>query len=240
MEVDRAVYLITSVLYELQPVRAVDIYDFAVYVTNAVLNLSSFSLEASDAVYAQFIQAVSRLSSRAWMYFSLWVATWMLFIYLDFGSLWIILSLMLSIFFNLGTRKAGELSAYSVFNKDFKKLLGTLDARDIDNEIRHNSNLNEDADDRDLVDADDVMFDDEGDRINDDQHQAHLQQIPAAHLVKKRGKKARRTYEKRLERKRQQQLLEHQLQRGEFIGDEDFVFDDDDLPPHLVDDDFSD
>lgn len=240
MDVDRVVYLITSVLYELQPVRAVDIYDSAAYVKNVVLNLSSFSLEASDAVYAQFIQAVSGLSSRAWMYFSLWVAAWILFIYLDFGSLWIILSLMLSMFFNLGTRKAGELSAYSVFNKDFKKLLGTLDARDIDNEIRHNTNLNEEADDRDLVDADDVMFDDEGARINDDLHQAHRQQIPAAHLVKKRGKKARRTYEKRLERKRQQQLLEQQLQRGELLGDEDFVFDDDDLAPHLVDDDFSD
>lgn len=237
MDVDRAVYLITSVLYELQPVRAVDIYDSAVYVKNVVLNLSSFSLEASDVVYAQFIQAVSALSSRAWMYFTLWVTTWMLFIYLDFGSLWIILSLMLSMFFNLGTRKAGELSAYSVFNKDFKKLLGTLDARDIDNEIRHNTNLNEDADDHDLVDADDVMFDDEGVRINDDLHQAHRQQNQ---LVKKRGKKARRTYEKRLERKKQQHLLEQRLQRGELLGDEDFVFDDDDLAPHLVDDDLSD
>lgn len=237
MDVDRAVYLITSVLYELQPVRAVDIYDSAVYVKNVVLNLSSFSLEASDVVYAQFIQAVSALSSRAWMYITLWVATWMMFIYLDFGSLWIILSLMLSMFFNLGTRKAGELSAYSVFNKDFKKLLGTLDARDIDNEIRHNTNLNEDADDHDLIDADDVMFDDEGARINDDLHQAHRQQNQ---LVKKRGKKARRTYEKRLERKKQQHLLEQRLQRGELLGDEDFVFDDDDLAPHLVDDDLSD
>jgi len=168
------------------------------------------------------------------MYFSLWIAAWMLFIYQDFGSLWIILSLMLSMFFNLGTRKAGELSAYSVFNKDFKKLLGTLDARDIDNEIRHNGNLNAHADDEDLVDADDVMFNDDGALINEDMNQANRQHVPAAHQVKRRGKKARRTYEKRLEKKRQQQL-----QRGELIGDERFVFDDD-IPPHLVDDDFSD
>jgi hypothetical protein len=29
---------------------------------------------------------------------------------------------------NLGKRKPGELSAYSVFNKDFKKIAGTFDA----------------------------------------------------------------------------------------------------------------
>ena len=32
------------------------------------------------------------------------------------------------IFSNLGKRKPGELSAYSVFNKDFKKIAGSMDA----------------------------------------------------------------------------------------------------------------
>ncbi|PHU08400.1 hypothetical protein BC332_20260 [Capsicum chinense] len=40
------------------------------------------------------------------------------------------------IFYNLGHRKQGELSAYSVFNEDFRELPGTLNADHIDRDIR--------------------------------------------------------------------------------------------------------
>eukprot|EP01039_Chlorochromonas_danica_P005416 gene5416-5957_t len=44
---------------------------------------------------------------------------------------------------NLGERKEGELSAYSVFNRNFERLPGTLDAEQFDAEIRHNLPVND-------------------------------------------------------------------------------------------------
>lgn len=40
-------------------------------------------------------------------------------------------------FLNLGERRAGEMSAYSVFNEGFARLLGTMTAEQIDREMRH-------------------------------------------------------------------------------------------------------
>lgn len=66
-----------------------------------------------------------------------WVIIWLLFHYFEFGSLWIIFTLFATIFLNLGERQAGELSAYSVFNEGFTKLLGTISPEQFENEIRH-------------------------------------------------------------------------------------------------------
>jgi hypothetical protein len=41
-----------------------------------------------------------------------WLAGWAAFNYVEFGSMWIILSMFAGIFLNLGERKEGELSAY--------------------------------------------------------------------------------------------------------------------------------
>ena len=46
-------------------------------------------------------------------------------------KIYFILSCFYFIFTNLGKRKEGELSAYSVFNKGFKKLPGTFSPEDI-------------------------------------------------------------------------------------------------------------
>jgi hypothetical protein len=40
------------------------------------------------------------------------------------------------IFTNLGTRKAGEASAYSVFNEGFRELPGTFNADRVDEHLR--------------------------------------------------------------------------------------------------------
>ncbi|VFR02174.1 unnamed protein product [Cuscuta campestris] len=40
------------------------------------------------------------------------------------------------VFYNLGQRQHGELSAYSIFNEDFRELPGTLNADRIDRDIR--------------------------------------------------------------------------------------------------------
>lgn len=47
--------------------------------------------------------------------------------------MYVIVSGFVLIFMNLGTKEKGSLSAYSVFNKGCKELLGTFNERDISN-----------------------------------------------------------------------------------------------------------
>ena len=70
--------------------------------------------------------------------------------YLDILSLYIIFTLFALIFLNLGERKSGELSAYSVFNDGFEEILGTLNAQQFDREIRHLDQLPLDDDSSDV------------------------------------------------------------------------------------------
>ncbi|KAL7160667.1 hypothetical protein ABFS83_01G112400 [Erythranthe nasuta] len=52
------------------------------------------------------------------------------------GPLYIIGTGFLIIFYNLGHRQPGDVSAYSVFNEDFRELPGTLNADRLDRDIR--------------------------------------------------------------------------------------------------------
>jgi hypothetical protein len=63
-----------------------------------------------------------------------------MFIYWELGALYIMISIIIAIFMNLGERKKGELSAYSVFNKGFYRLPGQLRPEDFEREIRHEFN----------------------------------------------------------------------------------------------------
>ncbi len=54
-----------------------------------------------------------------------------------FEVLYAISTIFLLIFLNLGERRDGEWSAYSVFNEGYVRLLGTTTAEMIDAEIRH-------------------------------------------------------------------------------------------------------
>jgi hypothetical protein len=51
------------------------------------------------------------------------------------GPLYVLATLLVLIFWNLGTRKPGEASAYSVFN-GFRELPGQLNANRLDEQIR--------------------------------------------------------------------------------------------------------
>ncbi|ERL92292.1 SAYSvFN domain-containing protein 1 [Dendroctonus ponderosae] len=66
---------------------------------------------------------------RYLLYFLLWVTTYALFIQLQFGTVFLIVSGLMGIFLNTrtGPKKANEISAYSVFNKNCEKIDGTLD-----------------------------------------------------------------------------------------------------------------
>ena len=243
----QAVWRITScVLYELQPFRIVDVIDLSKYLYKFVWDLGSAGVALSDLVYQSAFYGIASLSRRTWILIILWLTAFAVMNYLEFGSLWILLSMFASIFLNLGKRKRGEMSAYSVFNDGFKQLLGTMNAEQLDNEIRHGAFQREDVQDREFVQFDDA-FDDESDseeeafpaqrnrRINNRQnrHQRRVHQLAAANMeqahdqqdpnnnnfnniniippvVRRRGKKGRRTYEERLLRRETANLQRRQ------------------------------
>ncbi|GLC46219.1 hypothetical protein PLESTB_001536600 [Pleodorina starrii] len=55
---------------------------------------------------------------------------------LGLGPVFILACLIAGIFTNLGTRRAGEASAYSIFNRGVRRLPGQLDADEIDRQMR--------------------------------------------------------------------------------------------------------
>ncbi|CAH0551914.1 unnamed protein product [Brassicogethes aeneus] len=69
--------------------------------------------------------------------FLLWVTTYVIFIKLAFGSVNFVVSMLVFMYVNTGKRKRGEVSAYSVFNKDCKSIDGTLKAEQFEREIRY-------------------------------------------------------------------------------------------------------
>ncbi|CAF0964269.1 unnamed protein product [Adineta ricciae] len=71
--------------------------------------------------------------------FFVWLTLFVIFIRLEFGAIYFILSLLYLIWTNLSShrRRADQLSAYSVFNPNFEKLQGTFSAEDYDRQLRH-------------------------------------------------------------------------------------------------------
>ena len=70
----------------------------------------------------------------------LWMLVWGFFIEVEFGLVYVVLSGLVLIVLSLrGGRKRGpgELSAYSVFNKDFVAIEGTLSAEQFEKELRY-------------------------------------------------------------------------------------------------------
>jgi len=63
---------------------------------------------------------------------SLWFLGWYIFIqYLEIGAIYILISTFVGMMVHLGEKKEGELSAYSVFNSNFQRLIGTTTAEDL-------------------------------------------------------------------------------------------------------------
>lgn len=80
--------------------------------------------------------AIFSLSLKAWAFVILWFILAPVAHKWDLGPLYIIGTGFAIIFLNLGHRQAGELSAYSIFNEDFRELPGTFNAERLDRDLR--------------------------------------------------------------------------------------------------------
>lgn len=181
--------LLQTILYELQPVR---LNDCRYWLNWSILNFHQIRILVKDTYLwtaSNFLPLLFDIFTwyHAW-YFVVWSSGFYLMNRAEFGSLWIIMSLFVLLIYNLGDNKDGDMSAYSVFNKEFRNIMGALTADQFDREIRHHQ----------PTDGDDIDDQDEDDDANN-------VVIDKRHL--RRGKKARRGYEDKLIRRQQQHLM---------------------------------
>lgn len=73
------------------------------------------------------------------LFASLWAVLFSLAIYMEFGAVYFIISSLFIIYYNTrtGPKERGEVSAYSVFNKDCESIKGTLKAEQFEQELRY-------------------------------------------------------------------------------------------------------
>ncbi|KAL4706973.1 hypothetical protein ACJJTC_019511 [Scirpophaga incertulas] len=73
------------------------------------------------------------------MYTVLWLTLYAIFLKLQFGAVFFVVSILVGICLNTrtGPKKKGEVSAYSVFNQNCKSIDGTLKAEQFEREIRY-------------------------------------------------------------------------------------------------------
>ncbi|KDR22066.1 SAYSvFN domain-containing protein 1 isoform X2 [Zootermopsis nevadensis] len=73
------------------------------------------------------------------LYILLWATVYAIAIHLEFGTVYLIVSILYAIWKNTrtGPKKQGEISAYSVFNPNCEAIDGTLKAEQFEQEIRY-------------------------------------------------------------------------------------------------------
>jgi hypothetical protein len=82
------------------------------------------------------LMALFSLSMKAWVLIAMWFLLAPIAQKYGVGPLYILATGFLIILLNLGRRQQGDVSAYSIFNEDFRELPGTFNAERIDRDIR--------------------------------------------------------------------------------------------------------
>ncbi|CAK9173373.1 unnamed protein product [Ilex paraguariensis] len=82
------------------------------------------------------LMAIFSLSLKMWAVIIIWFILAPIAHRWDMGPLYILATGFAIIFLNLGQRQHGDMSAYSIFNEDFRELPGTLNADRLDRDIR--------------------------------------------------------------------------------------------------------
>ncbi|KAH7578615.1 hypothetical protein JRO89_XS01G0405500 [Xanthoceras sorbifolium] len=82
------------------------------------------------------LMAIFSLRVKVWAMIILWFILAPIAHRWDLGPLYILGTAFSIIFLNLGQRQPGDISAYSIFNDDFRELPGTLNADRLDRDLR--------------------------------------------------------------------------------------------------------
>lgn len=86
----------------------------------------------------RFAESRTYYLTKLSIYCIIWISLYIFFLKLQFGAVYFVISVLVVICLNTRTRprQEGELSAYSVFNKDCESIDGTLTAEQFEQEIR--------------------------------------------------------------------------------------------------------
>lgn len=151
------------VLYELQPIRYSDAVQLVLHGRSLMWTVGGAVINLAHDISTNVVAIVAEVSLATALFLLLWcTACYLCVIYggYDMLKLYIMMSLFAGIFATLGTKKAGEISAYSVFNKNQRGILGGLTAEQFDNEIRHRGGGldNGEEEEGDVRDMDEILI----------------------------------------------------------------------------------
>jgi len=158
-----------------------------VYARLNLFEIFSFAKQIGLYFWSKAFLALNSMRLKDLVLNSLFFMLFYISYLVEFAQVFVMASILALILVNLGERKEGELSAYSIFNKGFQTLLGQLTGEQIDRDLR-NRKQHSDSEDE-----------------NEHAVLGRVQQQPVFKPVK-RGKKARRNYEERKERKAQMRM----------------------------------
>lgn len=107
--------------------------------------------ESIDTTEFSETESVIEDSPESWKYFIIkwvicsfvWILLYLYFLSLQFGAVFFGISLLIGICLNTRTKpkKKGEISAYSVFNKDCTSIDGTITAEKLQREMLYGGRL---------------------------------------------------------------------------------------------------
>ncbi|XP_013135492.1 PREDICTED: uncharacterized protein LOC106100976 [Papilio polytes] len=94
---------------------------------------TGYTLEANKVTQESWKYCITKWT----IYFIIWLTVYIIFLKLQFGAVYFVISLLIGIYLNTrtGPKKEGEVSAYSVFNENCASIDGTLSADQIVREL---------------------------------------------------------------------------------------------------------
>lgn len=104
--------------------------------SNKLARFLAEEIRSSGILPEPLLAVLVRVPRGFWLFLVLWPLGALAASRVDLGPIFILFSIVFVIFTNLGKRKPGEASAYSVFNAGFRSLLGELRADAIDEGLR--------------------------------------------------------------------------------------------------------
>jgi len=104
--------------------------------SNKLARLLAEQIRARKLLPDPLLAVLLRVPRKVWLFLVLWPLGAKLASRYSLGPIFILLSILAAVVFNLGERKPGEASAYSVFNEGFRSLLGEFRAEAIDEGLR--------------------------------------------------------------------------------------------------------
>ena len=131
---------LNTIAYEIQVVRYEDLVWFFDGSKQALSLSASLVKQIFDLVRSVRWtkgRLLAVLAAIVWL-----VLFYVLTVHYHVGNFYVMVSVFFGVFFGLGfsERREGEVSAYSIFNRGVRRLLGTFTATDIDHMMRHELN----------------------------------------------------------------------------------------------------